>query len=207
MTREQVAQQLPASDLDLTDFPSAWLNPTATLARAHSADRNAGWFSSNLGGRFDLPAPDGTCYLADGVLVALREALGVVTLNRSVPATDVDARAVTLLTNVAGRFAGVSLPEAASFSVTSELTSMTPYAVPQAWARAFRAADFDGIRYGSRFTPGAATSWALFGEAGAHPIGTTVEVITGREACKRAGLNVLEGPPRSSDLTKVEPPV
>jgi hypothetical protein len=34
------------------------------------------WFSSSLEGCFDLPAPDGTCYLASDELGAMLERLG-----------------------------------------------------------------------------------------------------------------------------------
>lgn len=208
MSREQVAQQPPAPGIIRLGarFPKAWLEVTDVVARVHSADLDAGWYSSSMQGRFDLAAPRGTCYAADTIAAAFRESLGVVAVGGHVPRADAEARAVTLLTGIRDRFAAVSDPGAAAFGITSELTSMTPYATPQAWAQEFDEVGFGGVRYASRFTPGPATAWAIFGPTGAHPVGVVKEVISGTEACARAGLRVLPDPPKSAELTKLSPP-
>lgn len=206
MSRQRITQDEPRNNLDLQSFPAQELEPARVLARAHAATRDVGWFSSDLGGRFDLQLPRGTAYVADDVASAIRERLGIVALSGHIPSSDADDLAVTLLDNVSGRFAAVSTPASAAFGITTELTSMVPYTVPQAWACAFDEAGFVGIRYVPRYTPGPASAWAVFGEAGAHPIGRIVEVLDGRTACARAGFTVLPGPPLAGQLTQVEPP-
>jgi hypothetical protein len=62
--------------------------------------------------------------------------------------------------------ADVESSDATRFGVTRELETMVPYAVPQAWARAFDAAGIGGVAYGPRFTTGDAVSYAVFGPAG-----------------------------------------
>ena len=51
--------------------------------------------------------------------------------------------------------------------VTGELSKMTGYQVPQAWAEAFRAHDFDGVWYQPRFSPGKGRALGIFGPSGA----------------------------------------
>ncbi|GAA1422976.1 RES family NAD+ phosphorylase [Agrococcus citreus] len=206
MSRQRIAQEAPGTDLRLDDFPAVDLAVDRRLVRVHGAGHGPGWFSSDKGGRFDLTAPRGTSYAGDALAVALREALGGLARQGRVPVAEARLRAASIVVGVAGRFAAVSVPEAARFGVTSELTSMPMYTVPQMWAEAFAAAGFDGIRYTARFTPGPANSWAVFGPAGAHPLGRVVEAIPGIEACRLAGLHVLADIPASSALTTLPPP-
>lgn len=206
MSREVVAQRPPADDALLEDFPAEALSPARVLARAHSTGNDAGYYSSSLGGRFDLPAPRGTLYAADDIAGALRERLGIVIRQGRVSSSDAHGTRVTKFTTRGGQFAAVSVPEAANFEVTSELTSMTPYVVPQAWASAIERAAFDGIRYSPRFTPGPPTAWAIFGKSGAGSCGTQVEILDGVSACAEAGLQVLPNPPKRTDITVLAPP-
>ena len=88
MTREVVAQQPPSVPLD--GFPTRRITPGQTLQRAHTVAYGPWWFGSDGVGRFDLPAPRGTCYLADSAVVAVRERLGIVLGGRPVvPASPV----------------------------------------------------------------------------------------------------------------------
>lgn len=206
MSRQRVTQEAPDAGVRLDAFPAVELASDHEVVRVHGLQHDPGWFSFDKGGRFDLALPRGTCYAGDALGVALREALGGMARHDRVPASEARLRAATVLVGLTGRFAAVSEPDAARFGVTAELTSMPTYAVPQAWAEAFDAAGFDGIRYTARFTPGPANSWAVFGPAGAHPLGRVVEVIPGIEACRRAGLRVLPGIPPSSALTTLPPP-
>jgi hypothetical protein len=51
--------------------------------------------------------------------------------------------------------------------LTAELSTITPYRVPQAWARALRRSGFEGIRYAARHrTARRPFAVALFGPAG-----------------------------------------
>lgn len=168
--RDVPAQQGPPTDLG--GFPE-YRTPAGTLLhRAHLARRGPWWFSSG-GGRFDLAAPRGTCYLASTATAAVRERLGPVLAARTtLPSTTLDGVVVSrLAVGLPGddrdvRWANLRVTAAARFGVTRELESMTPYDVPVRWARAFAAAGLDGVRYGPRFSPGSASGHALFGDGG-----------------------------------------
>lgn len=201
--REQVAQRPPT--VALQDFPTYLLGSAATVHRAHSRDRGPWWFSSSGQGRFDLPAPGGTSYLADSPVSALRERLGTVLGESStVPASLLEDSVVSAL----------SVPEdvvladlesaiASRFGVTRELGTMVPYAVPQAWARGFREAQHDGVRYAPRFSTGDTFSYAVFGPSGASGWPADDSPVP---AARLPGAPVALEPPRRWDLTVVRPP-
>ncbi|WP_373692869.1 RES family NAD+ phosphorylase [Agromyces silvae] len=204
MTRQNPAQGLPAAGIDFAAFPRTQLSGERVLARAHKARYGPGWFSSDCSGRFDLPGPAGTCYAADDLAVSLRECFGtVLTASGYVTPSDAERQAVSTVKGIRGTFASVSEARAAAFGVTAELTSMTPYTVPQEWARLLHESGFGGIRYAPRFTPGPPSAWAIFGAAGSQPLGEVVEMIPGLEACRRAGVPVLTEPPGLGELRRV----
>lgn len=207
-SRETPVQQGPPEDLG--GFPVRRMAPSAMLHRAHRAARGPWWFSS-AGGRFDLPAPRGTCYLATSALVAVREWLGPVLARRaSLPATTLDGVVVSRLpvgergTSRHLLMANLRVEGAAAFGVTRELESMTPYEIPALWARALAEAGLDGVWYGPRFTPGRASAAAVFGRAGvaehrpedANPV----------EAARVPGVPGVVGLPRRRDLTVIAAP-
>jgi hypothetical protein len=85
------------------------------------------------------------------------------------------------------------------FGLTGEIHSTPDYALTQAWAAAFAAAGFDGIRYLLRHDPGQRLAGiAFFGPAGAasrpfhpsEPIGAGVI----EEAERRFGVRVIPTP-------------
>jgi hypothetical protein len=200
--REAAAQRAP--EADLTDFPVRRTAPTATMHRAHLASRGPWWFASG-GGRFDLPVPQGTCYLATSALAAVRERLGPVLAGRStLPAAALDGVVVSRLAlGLPGqraplRLANVRVSAAADFGVTRELESMTPYDVPAAWAAALAGVGLDGIWYGPRFSPGTSGAVALFGRAGLderRPLDPEPVAASGVR-----GVPVRVEPPRRRDL-------
>lgn len=193
------------------------LGPDTTVFRAHQRRRCPWWFSSG-GGRFDLPVPRGTCYLASSALVAVRERLGPVLAGRSaVPAAALDGVVVSRLRlgrpsgaapQRAGervlRLANVRVAAAADFGVTRELESMTPYDVPVRWAAAFDGAGFDGVWYGPRFSPGAAGAIAAFGPAGQDDARAVDPAPV--PAARVAGAPAVVDPPRRRDLKVIDPP-
>src|SRR5262245_44247773 len=61
----------------LKDFPARRLSPEVRLLRIVRAGVGPWWFGSSLAGRFDLPEPDGTCYLAADEIAALLELLAM----------------------------------------------------------------------------------------------------------------------------------
>jgi hypothetical protein len=129
------------------------------------------WFYASLpapngaGGRFDIPAPGGTCYWADTELAAARERLG--RPGDMIAADEVEGAVVTAAVFDPGHLADLLAVDAARHGVTAELSSSTPYRVCQSWAAAFAAAGFNGVRYGARFSSDPATVTAVFGGAGA----------------------------------------
>jgi len=193
----------------LEAFPAVELPAGRQVARSHSVAFAPWWFASaptSGGGRFDLAAPLGTCYVADTIEAAVRERLRDAIMTAGIVSPRLaDAFAVSLFaTPRAYHCAHIGLSRAARFGVTRELASLTPshYHLSRTWAAAFQQAGFEAIRYGARFTPGPANAWALFGAAGARerPRPVIDHALTGREACRLSGVRVVP-PPRLSSLT------
>jgi hypothetical protein len=201
--RERTAQgQPPAS---LAGFPAYPVGTDTDLYRAHAADRGPWWFGNDGGGRFDLAAPRGTCYLALDPLSALRERLGpVLGACRVVPVSLLESAVVSRLQVAQDRdVADLQDARAAAFGVTRELESMVPYAVPQAWARALDAAGYGGVRYGPRFTPGDSSAVALFDDEGASGWPADPDPVPAQQV---PGAPTALPTPRRADLTVVRPP-
>lgn len=141
------------------DHPQPWHFATRDLAVGR-------------GGRFDLPAPAGTCYLATTAATALLERLAdpaaagppyaslrslreLTVWSGAVPSADDLADATT-----------ASVPE-----LTGELATITPYDLCWQWADAFAAAGRGGLLYRGRFGRGEAI--ALFDARGGTPADAT----------------------------------
>lgn len=201
--REQVAQGPPSRAVD--GFPAYRVDTGTDLFRAHAADRGAWWFGNEGGGRFDLPAPRGTCYTALDPESALRERIGPVLGGAaSVPESLLADVVVSRLWLPSARdVADVRSRDAVSFGVTRELETMVPYAVPQAWARAFDSAGLEGVRYGPRFTPGDCSAVALFDMGGAAAWPTDPDPVPAEQV---PGAPQTLPTPRRADLTVVRPP-
>jgi hypothetical protein len=198
-----VAQGLPPSSL--IGFPARALDTGAEVFRAHQADRAPWWFGNDGGGRFDLAAPQGTCYTALDAVSALRERLGPVLGGRAALPESTLAEVVVSRLRLPERRRAADLQSraAASFGVTRELESMVPYAVPQAWAQAFADAGFGAVSYGPRFTPGECTAVALFGPEGLASWEGDPSPVPAQEIS--SGLRVWPTP-RRADLSVVRPP-
>ena len=86
------------------------------------------WFASAPGGRWGLPKPHGTVYLADSAEVALRERIGRVLSSRTtLTETEVDASRISRLhvpDNV--RLADLCSRNAAAYGLTREIHTLTP---------------------------------------------------------------------------------
>jgi len=193
----------PAPDIDLRGFPRAPLAAGTLLYRCHSVRQRHWWFASRgpgAGGRFDLPAPRGTHYVASDVETAVRERLREQGRQSGDVPGDIAETFQVTVTRAARSWscAHVGVKRAARFGVTRELTTLPKdyHETTQAWAEAFAAAGFDGLRYGARFTPGRANAWALFGQGGdaERPEPEIVAVIAGPDACRQAGLSVAGAP-------------
>ena len=93
---------------------------------------------------------------------------------------------------------------AAAFGVTRELESMVPYAVPQAWARAFDEAGCGGVRYGPRFTPGdVAARWRCSATRAPRDWPVDPDPVPAQQV---PGAPTALPTPRRADLTVVRPP-
>jgi hypothetical protein len=201
--RESVAQGPPPASVD--GFPAHTLTPATVLFRAHLSRRGPWWFGSGGQGRFDLPAPRGTSYTALDPESALRERLGPVLGGSGVVPESVLVDVVVSRLHLSGacELADLQSRAATRFGVTRELETMVPYAVPQAWARAFDAAGLAGVRYGPRFTPGEGSAVALFGVSGDPGWAADADPVP---AARVPGAPRTVPTPRRSDLTVVRPP-
>jgi hypothetical protein len=184
---------------DLTGFPT--VSPPKRLIRVCRATQGTWWFSADGSGRFDLAAPEGTCYLATDAYAAIREAtrLGPVSSLwvharelREMAAPDPTARLAATTRQAAGRYA-----------VTTELATVVPYDLPRRWATAFHAHGFDGIRHQPRHDQRARPSGvALFGPAGAGSHDDSQQTTLTVADVEATGVEVLP-PPHSTALTVV----
>lgn len=167
------------------------------------------WFSCDGTGRFDLPAPDGTCYLALSQSAALRELVGPdLAAAGTVPSSVLADRVLSRLALPGPvRAANVSSNRASnSFSVTAELVTMIPYTIPQRWAAVLHDSSFDGIAFTLRFSAGRSAGLALFGRAGEHRDRLTDPAPADcASVARRLRLRVIE-PPHTDQLTVVTPP-
>jgi len=166
--RQATAQRPPDMSVDYRAFPARRLRSGSRWHRQHRRTDGAWWFGSSGQGRFDLPEPHGTCYLASSPTAAVRERIGPDLLSHGwVPASVLTGRVVSALhLRKATRAADLDNGEAAPYLVTRELPVMTPYDVPQAWARVLHRDGFHAVVAGLRFSTGDSTGLALFGDAG-----------------------------------------
>lgn len=182
---------------DLRGFPST--SPPPQLVRVCRATSGTWWFSSDGSGRFDLPAPDGTCYLATDAYAAIREA----TRLGPVSSDWVSARELrkTAPPDRDARLAATSYKAAGTYGITTELVTLVPYDLPRRWAAAFRAHGFDGIRHQLRHDQRARPSGAaLFGPAGASTLDDGTRTPLTPKAVEAAGVRVYP-PPTTATLT------
>jgi len=169
VSRERVLQAGPAAALD--GFP--------VLRRAGAffrAARHAPWWFCRCGGcRFDLEDPVeplmGTLYAGTDEVSGVMETIGPELVGGTISRRFLADRTVWMLSyDRPLHVAELASPAAVGLGVTNELASMTPYAIPQAWASALHQAGWDGISYRTRFNTGSvATGLALFDLAGSHP--------------------------------------
>ncbi|MCM3505848.1 RES family NAD+ phosphorylase [Curtobacterium sp. ODYSSEY 48 V2] len=208
ISRNDVAQQPPVEDLDLDGFPDGG-HPSDAAFRAHLAEFGPWYFASHDHSRFNLADPNGTCYFADEIETAVREFFGQRIRRNELAEEDVAKLKVSRINPPSdATYAHISGKGAATYGITSELTTMGDYSVTRAWAERLKDV-FDGLRYSSRFNPGA-TSWALFGQAGAAPsLGVEPDAsLNGVDAAHAAGIRILPTatPPRKSAVRLIPPP-
>jgi len=140
---------------------------------------------------------------------ALRERLGPTLAGLGFArAADVDNVVVSALRPPPGRpLADTASADAARFGLTREISTTVDYPLTQAWAAAFAAARFGGLRYQPRYsTDAAAFSFAFFGRAGAAALDRDPKPSPARAVAASAGIRI-EPDPRAGVLRVVRPPV
>lgn len=159
-------------------------------------DRGCWWFSctgenEDPQGRFDLPAPRGTLYLAESAQAAARERCGrFLAHHRPVPVTFVEDRVISTVEGSASGIADFTHHDAAECGVTREISTIDDYTLTTTWSAAVDDAGFTGVKYSPRFSTGADAAYALFGTAGAHaPKGFTITSVSSlSEVLGREGI-------------------
>lgn len=201
MTRQKPSLQLPAPDDDLRRFPVFPLNCQRELWRVVRDGHGAWWFGSSLEGRFDLQAPKGTCYLASDDLGAILEILGPDLLPGGMaPLSFLHARHLAALRVPHEHRLANCLVQRATQWVTAEISTLTPYTIPMAWALAWDRNGLQGVRYAARHSASRRTyAIALFGAAGERhdwSNGRTCEITTNliRRLRDRCGITLFETP-------------
>lgn len=212
MTRASLAQQAPDPGLNWATFPVTRPGTGTVLWRAARRGREPWWFCSCGDCRFDLDPPRGTCYAGTDQLSGILESIGYEWASGS-PLTLAFLRSRTLHASVAadlldGPLANLTSRKAVGFRITNELSDMTPYDVPRAFARLIDAARkgtrrvFGGVRFRTRFDTGMrARGIALFGDAGlCTGVGATEQDISDElvDALVELGLNIDSPPPLSA---------
>ena len=150
----------------LSRFPQKTIFEATELWRVTRKGRQPWFFSSGMDGRFDLPDPEGTCYLGFDPCAALLEVLAGSAIVSTVFLEERRIRKLVL--PEACTAADVTSKRAASYGITLEIGTIVPYDIPQEWALCLRGAGRGGIVYFARHDPSGARSLALFGDAGAR---------------------------------------
>lgn len=149
---------------DLTGFPSE--AAPGKLYRVHRSANEAGWWSSNAEGRFDLVRPGGTLYAATDPVDALIECAGPeIVEHKGLPSGWLAERSVTRFTSKRTQVANLSSAGALAFGVTGELASTSDYTLSRRWASAF-AEVLGGLRFTPRHVPGNPCAIAIFARSG-----------------------------------------
>jgi len=169
------------------------------------------WFSSNGSGRFDLPGPHGTCYLASGAEAAVRERWGeeFLALGYVPRGLAEETKVSELRVPKGGRLADLCAGDAAHFGVTREINTTDRYDITQAWANALGplGSGLLGLRYQPRLSTDS-RSWALglFGDAGEAPWPSDQQPVGGVELAERLGIPVASTPALAALTTALRTP-
>ncbi|MGP5088583.1 RES domain-containing protein [Brachybacterium tyrofermentans] len=186
MNRSDAALQ-PVSDAhEISGLPRA--SSQGTFYREHQErpgeDGGCWWFSGTAAGaspegRFDLPTPRGSLYLAETARVASRERCGRFLAHRSpIPVTFVEGRVISTVDGALRDLADLTHDDAADVGTTREIGTLDDYVVTCTWAVAASLEGFTGLRYFPRFTTGNGKAFAVFGDAGAHvPAGFSITSV------------------------------
>ncbi len=147
------------------------------LHRVFRRDRRSPWWFAPVptdparGGRFDLPGPDGSCYLATSPAGAALEAFQ--DFGRGLlPESELRGRARAEVTAPADSPSAAQLTaaRARATGVTQALWAGPDRGLTQRWAAALRRAGWRALWHGTQHDPtGQARAVTLFDTAGEHP--------------------------------------
>lgn len=163
---------------DGTAVPTA--NWTQPLWRAQAYYHVSPWFykarSEARPGRFDLPAPHGTCYWSASPDGAVREqATNVAARDRSIITEEAVASLLVWRADMPDALAGLADTTTPSLPyLTDEIATIVPYELPWRWAEEFHAVGRLGILYRGRFAREECV--ALFGSAGLEEVDSPAAV-------------------------------
>ena len=148
------------------------------LFRVHRASRGVWWFASlspenpgGSGGRFDLPLPHGSCYLATTRQTAVLEALQDDFGGGKLPVSALRARSMSRVVVPGGSPPAADLtgPTAAGAGVTVGLWADNDRRLTQQWAVELHGSGWQALYHGAQHQPtGRGRSVTLFDRAGAH---------------------------------------
>jgi hypothetical protein len=205
--RESSSLRWPPEDPSALDgFPVRELSPATDLFRVVRRGNGPWWFGSSMKGRFDLPEPDGTCYLAMDEVSALLEVLGPDLERGAISSPFLSGRSLRKLrVSAEQRLSDLTSRQAVRFGITTEIGTVVPYGCPQAWAVKLRAMGSQGVVYWARHDPAHGEAGALFA-----PHGEQKRWKRGRERPisrrlldrlhRECGIEVIDVP-RSGELT------
>jgi hypothetical protein len=194
----------PPPALLCDEFPTRDYPAASEVFRSHRQDRGPCWFSHSGEGRFDLAAPQGTCYVAESEVVTLLETWGGLRVVPDYVVAERNSSYMRVMSDV--RVADFTSNLAVQYGITAEAFTITDYARTQLWAGALSRAGFGGIRYWARHDlahtaaclalfgpadPGAAT--AEFAVVAADHLPTRTDLLDQLE--QETGITVLPVPP------------
>lgn len=188
-------------------------DPTTGAVRRPFYFASAPTASEDPGGRYDLPAPDGACYLALSPIGAWLEVFRTV---RVVVGDDVRRRRLlSTLPPRRVRAADLLAKGARGYGVTGEIHTLDDYTLPRAWARQLHQAGFRALRGKVRHDPGLRElSLTLFDRSGEHePYGWRWRTVRRRldraadllAVVEEYGYRILE-PPYDVTTKEIESP-
>ena len=202
---------LTAPPDDLTGFPTA--SAGSTWYRNHrfrraSPDGGCWFFSgheprSRPEGRFDLPLPNGTCYLASSPAAAAHERCGRFFASRApIPRSFVEDHVVSAVESPStnGAVADTTHRTAVTrFGVVRELFTTSDYELSSRWAAALEAAGHGGLVYQPRFSSGDERSLALFDASGPAPMRAVAASQSLEDVLAAIGVPVTSIPGRQAE--------
>lgn len=184
-------------------FPTKHIPAGKRYYRSITKGNGPWYFNSSDDQRFNLPSPEGTCYVATDEITAIYERLGEYLHDDGpVPAEEVARMQVAELElqhPVTSALTGHK--KAAAFGCFREICTIDDYDLTREWAAALRGLPSGGMSYESRLTSESKmNSLAIFGPEGdaKHPV---KRLSSGMAAMKRAGLSHRIAPTRPKGAT------